>query len=366
MIIHFLFLFLIVLISGFYQKLLDKKVIVINGEITLKSKKNLLSNAILIIIFILMILFIGLRDISIGTDTSTYVSLFWNENFGFSGIEILPSIISYIIRIFSDKYFIYLCILSLICLIGVFSNINKYYFSTQMFLFLYITSYCYLYSTSATRFFCAFSMIMLSFKYMIDNNDRKVLLFLIIASMFHTSALIFIPIYYFTKLKLNHKIMLTVTTWLLVFIICFEIIDISFLFRGELTSKYIYILENRNQIGGFSLFINIAILFFAYFYRPIITFYKKDFDFFIKLQIISIIIEFCSYAYRAIWYFKFPVWFIVPIILLNLKFNRLRKREYFIIYSLIILIYIFYYYWMLKVSLATHNFLEYKFNLMWN
>ena len=98
-----------------------------------------------------------MRNITVGTDTATYVSLFWNHNYTFSNFEIIPQLISRIVGVFTREYSVLLTILSAICLFGVYKNAKNYKFDTEYFLFLYMTSFCYLYSTSAVRFFCAFS-----------------------------------------------------------------------------------------------------------------------------------------------------------------------------------------------------------------
>ena len=155
--------------------------------------------------------------------------------------------ISKLVHVFTDKYFAYLVVLAAISLYGIYYNVKKYKFNTEYFLFLYITSFCYLYCTSAIRFFCAFSIILVSFNYMIKKDDLKVWLMVILASMFHTSAIVFLPIYYMTKSKfLSRNIVFTMI--LLSFIILLnQIIGMRFLLNFSYFQKYSYVFENQNS-----------------------------------------------------------------------------------------------------------------------
>lgn len=366
MVIHFIVLFLAYFFmclsntqKSFYDSnqniLLDEHIMSSNREKKNKKKYFIAS-------FVIMVTFLGLRDITIGTDTATYVSKFLRNDYTYSNIEIMFPILNYIIQIFTSKYYIYLSIIQAIILIGIFYNMKIYSFNREMFIFLYITSFSYIYSSSAMRFFCAFSIIMISFKYMIEREDKKVIMLIIMASLFHTSAIFFIPVYYFSKFKLTPYFV--IFTFLLSNIINISINIIDFeVFLGLLSlDKYTYILDKSNQVGGMSVFINIFILVFIIIYRPIVKIYKKDFDFFVKMHFISMFLDFFTYGYRLVWYFRFPIWFIAPIVLMNLKYNKKRKYEYIIIYTIFIIAYLIYYYILLKTSLHSHNFLNYIFN----
>lgn len=295
-------------------------------------KVKLTSKVLLVVVFIIMTLFVGMRDISIGTDTSTYISLFWNNNYDFSGFEVIPPLVSYFVGILTNKYFVYLMIMQMFVILGVFINVKRYVFPAEYFMFLYITSFCYIYATSAIRFLCALSIILCSFNSMIKKEDKNVFFYVLVASFFHTTALVFLPIYFFTKLKLSSRKFIIIVVGIVIILILTHIVDFSFIFNTKLTQKYEYVIENQNPVGGLSIFVNLGILIFAMFYRPIVKIYREDYDFFIKMHLINIFIDFFSYAYRLTWYFRFPIWFIIPIVLLNLRKNNKRKGEYLIIY----------------------------------
>lgn len=346
--LHFYFLIIVFLIALIYRKL--------------RERNSKYSKLFLFLLFIVMSLFLGLRSINIGTDTQTYISLFWNRNYSFSNLEIIVPLISRIIIMFSNKYFIYLTVLSMISLIGIIKCVKDYKFDTEYFLLLYITSFCFLYSTSAIRFFCSFSIILISFKYMIECNTKKVVFLLLLAMMFHTSAIVFFPIYFFTKFKYTKKNLLLILICGLAFVLFIELFGNHFLFKLKLFEKYSYILNSDSSVGGLSTLMNIAILFFGIVYYNSVEKYKKEYEFFLKMQVFCILIDFVGIAYRIVWFFRFPVWFILPIILENLKIKR--KKDYLILYVIFLVIYLMLYYYYLKYSLDSHNFLNYTFNKM--
>ena len=314
----------------------------------------------LLFAFIVMAIFIGFRTSNIGIDTKYYVMWYQQKNYDFANFEVLLPIISFVIHIFSSKYCVYLLCLSLISLFGIYKCSVHYKFNTELFLFLYITSYCFIYCTSAIRFFCAFSIIIYSFIYMIKKDDLKVLLLILLASMFHLTAIIFIPIYIFTKFKYNKKNIIFLTLILLLFVGISNTIGIDFLLQTRLFSKYEYVLESKNSLGGISFLINSLILLFSFIYYKSIKLYKEDYEFFIKMQLIATALDFIGIASRFIWYFKFPVWFIIPIILINIKSSR--KKDYMLLYILFIIIFSLCYYYYLSHALPDNNFLKYEFN----
>ena len=348
MFIHFLLLYVIFVFAYIYRK---------------RREHNKKSKIILICIFGILNLFIGMRNINIGTDTVTYVALFLEKNYAFSNLEIIPQIISWSVGLITNRYCIYLLILSAISLYGIYKNAMEYEFDTEYFIFLYMTSFCYLYSTSAVRFFCAFSIIMLSFKYMIKKENVKVLLLIFLATLFHSSSIIFVPIYFLTKFRFSWKNLSLLGMFLVLLILLQNIINFGFIYKYTYFSKYEYILENQNSVGGLSVLINFGILLFGVIYYKSIKVYKEEYEFFLKMQVIGMMLDFVGIAYRVIWYFKFPIWFILPIVLKNLKIEK-KVRDYKIIYFCFIIVYSVVYYYMIKNSLDTHNLLTYEFNYM--
>ena len=348
--IHFIFLAIIFLLTLLYKR-------------TKEKNHKILSFVILFTIFILLAAFTGMRDISIGTDTKNYVAMHTTGKWVAENIEFALPIISHATHIFTNKYFVFLIILSIISIIGIIDVLKKNDFNIEIFIYLYITSFCYIYSTSATRFFCAFSIIMLSFKYIIENKKLKAILIILLAMLFHTSAIIFIPIIFITRFKFTKRNLTIFFISLAVATIMIEVFG-SYFFNIGMFQKYSYIEEATNTQIGPSIIINSILLMVSLLFYNKITDYKGEYEFSIKMLIISMFIDLIGIAYRAIWYFRFPAWFIIPIILVNIR--KTDKKTYLALYALTIIMYGCYYYFMLKVSIPSHKLLNYSFNTGFN
>lgn len=349
MIIHFLLLAIIYVLSYFFRK---------------RYPGSLARKVIFVTMSVLLILFIGLRDINVGMDTSNYVSMFRSGDWPASNLEVAFPIIGRITGIITDHYFLFLVVTSAIAIFGVLYSARKYNFDTEIFMFLYITSFCYVYSTSAVRFFCALSVILFAINYMINKKMIKTILLIFLAMLFHTSAILFIPVYFLTLLELNKKNVLLIIILMMSLLLAIEVTGGSGLFGVGIFEKYSYIEQSTNIQFGPSIIINAITLFLAYAYYKDINEYKKEFDFFIKVLIIGSFIDLISIAYRAVWFFKFPSWFIVSILLKNLK-NKDRKA-YYLLYFLTVALYCVYYYMVLASSYSSHHLLDYKFNVELN
>lgn len=158
-------------------------------NLNLKAKKS-----VVYIFLIFLVIFDGLRW-ETGTDWQSYFDVYKNLLNGFQpGFEIGFSTYSYIIRILTENYSIFLLITTFIIYFGIFIPILKitnYSFITLIFL----TSHLPWYSGSlrqmmATVFFC------ISLKYIHERKLKNFLFFILIGSTFHSTIVPFTFIYW--------------------------------------------------------------------------------------------------------------------------------------------------------------------------
>lgn len=348
MIIHYIFLSIVFSLVLLYRKRKEK------------YRGSRINKILFAAIVVSMVLFVGLRDTLIGTDTPTYVTMFETDQWSIDNIEVALPFVGKVIHLFTDRYFIFLTMLSLISLVGIFDVVKNRDFDTEIFIYLYMTSFCYLYSATAIRFFCAFSIILLSFKYMIAQKTLKVLSLILIATLFHTSAVIFIPLYFITRFKYSRKNIMIFIAIIAILSVMIELLGNS-IFNIGVLQKYSYIGSETSFNFGPSIIINIAMLIVALLFHGKIKDYKPEYEFNVKMLIIGSFVDILSIAYRVVWYFRFPVWFIIPIILANTK--KKDAKTYMALYILTLIMFGIYYYYVLSNSLPSHNFLDYRFNL---
>lgn len=224
-------------------------------NVRLQNGKSLeLENIYIFFISSLLIAVLGLRDLSVGIDTTNYYNIFNNiklMNFSQAidvevehGYRLFQFFVG---RVFGD--FQFLLIIVALLFVGVVSYyITKYSQNPLLSYVFFIVFGFYSFAMSTTRQAIAIAIVMLAFRYVIQKNKYKYLLFIFIASLFHVTALIFLPSYWFNKLKFNKKNILLS--------ICIALIVIGF--KEEmiiLLNNYAKNEYNQMETGGKNLYL---------------------------------------------------------------------------------------------------------------
>lgn len=177
------------------------------------SQQKQKSKVPLIVIFLCMVLFAGLRNQSVGTDTMSYVNSFNNlDNRSLSEdfIEILsdePGF--YLLQIFarqiSGNYWVILSVVSGICYAFVLYSIKRHSENRILSLFIYITFGYYTFCFNASRQAIALSIYLLALPSLYKRNFIKYSIFVCVAALFHKTVLIAIPLYFLFIMKYSWK-----------------------------------------------------------------------------------------------------------------------------------------------------------------
>lgn len=190
-------------------------------NISIKSTSNLTIKRYNIIFFLSMvpiIILIGLRNISVGYDTSAYVEVFFR-------------VLSDSLRV-SDSEWLSVGYIFLCKIIGFFSNdsyvLYNLTFATLTVYFLYksiwensknpvfsifiLFSTCLVYQAfNQSRQMLAISMMLYAWKYIEKKQIKKYLLMCLLAFSIHKSALVMLPFYWISKIKINKKTLIKYT-----------------------------------------------------------------------------------------------------------------------------------------------------------
>ena len=175
-----------------------------------KPKDNIIPVALTLI---LMILFAGLRNQSVGTDTMAYVKTFAKSHTAqLDGdiYEMLKSepgyfILQKISGMFSTNYGILLCTIATICYSLVIKTILKLSDNKVLSLFIYITLGYYTFCFNAARQALALSIYLLAIPCIMNRHFMKYAIIVCIAALFHKSVLIALPLYVIFKLEFSWK-----------------------------------------------------------------------------------------------------------------------------------------------------------------
>lgn len=245
----------------------------------------------------------GLRDITIGTDTSYYVNMFqrdlsYSEWFD-QGIEIGFVTLIKLFQFFGvDKYWIILTFFSLLFNFLVITSIYKMREGVLFSLISFFTfSFIYILQFNVLRQALALSFFIYSIPYILKNENKKAYFFIFLAFSFHVSAIIlFVMPYLKRKLENNFFKYICIST-LLIFIYGFlskYIINYMVLFTGA--SRYENYLDrvDGDNLGLSLLFILYSGLFIlaTIFFRYTNLNKNNEFKFFFFLLYLSILLNF--------------------------------------------------------------------------
>lgn len=317
--------------------------------------KNFRTNFLLLFLCYTPTLIIATIRYGIGTDYFTYIEIFNDVSSRFSlslifhyyqePLNIITYYISYII--FKNEigmFFLY----SLMTLVFISKGIEYYKkeISLSLSIFIYYMVFYHI-SFNAMRQMIAISIIFYSFKYILNKDFKRYLLFVIIAFLFHNSALIAISFYFLCPLKRKkensvfHILFYSIMVLSPVIIPIFMSLIYRIISAFGIYNEYLSMKSNINYL--FLLYI-IPILFIMILYRNSVLRLNYRFELFYKLMFIQIPIQimgnYIRYIDRLAVYVSISQIIIIPYIIKNVN----NKRDKMALTIGIILWYLCYYF----------------------
>lgn len=276
-----------------------------------------------------------------GTYKYIFNTLHYNTNSSIKNLEIGFAAINKIVGLFTKDYVYLLMVVALITIISIFFCLRKNTKCFGLSIFLFIIIGLYFESMCAVRQFLAIPFFIISLKYIYQKKFYKYLLCLLFGSLFHTSILFLIPLYFLYDIKLNFTKVL--------FIFIFLWIGSSYLFEVikdiiEYTpqySKYLSTISDKAD-PEISLIIVFAI-------SSIISYFTRNKDkklnFFFNSMImgltLSILCTNIGYLERFLLYFKIIVVIFLPYSLKMFSINKYKKMISFSIYLILFFYFIY-------------------------
>lgn len=187
------------------------------GVITKLSEKYEKSDNIIVAIAVLILFFFAaMRSVYIGADTRQYCSHFlklaetpWADfsiyrNSYYGGLELGYKVFNKLLSIFKDQQTI--TIANSVLQIGLIAIvIYKQSKDKWLSIFLYFSFCFYQAALNLTPSSYVSYFLFLTFPYIKDKKLMKFLVFIGIGMLFHTSAIFFLPLYFFSKVEINKK-----------------------------------------------------------------------------------------------------------------------------------------------------------------
>ena len=237
----------------------------------------------------IIIFFSAIRSLTVGTDTSSYYEWYqtlFNNDSTLSNLILInlndnePAFvfINFIFVFFNFNYFIALSVYSTIFwTISYFSfkNERKYIYLT---IFFFITTGILFFTFNAVRQSLALCLVFYSVKFIFNKKFLPFSFLILLASLFHFSAILLIPIYFVNRLN-----QVTRNTWIVAFVVSL-FFPISLLFKpiywliDFFPSYGGYLISSRfteAKLISLGVVYQILLGFLAIFYYPIVATDKK-------------------------------------------------------------------------------------------
>lgn len=328
-------------------------------------------NIITIIALIIPILLATVRY-NVGTDYFNYMREFNNVN-NISFYEYLSSngifeignfTINKIANIFNN-YTIVLAINSILALIPIYvsinNHINKIKISVAISMFIYLCIYFPLSLNLMTQFI-AIGFVAIAYKYIFEKEPLKFTVMIFIASLFHTTALIILPIYFLWNKKKDRII----SKWkvFVVILICLTIVlNYQVILQwvsniGPFNDYAIYV-EARTKGANKDIYIKLLLFIIVFIFRKKLIKIDKRNELYILLIGLNLIIGLTGYT--SPWIKRIAIYFeITQIFILPSFINFMRNKRDRSIIVLIICLYSIFYFILVYYILRQANIIPYR------
>lgn len=323
------------------------------------TRNKVLFKIFISISFFILFFIFAYRNFS-AIDDLSYVRIFNNvningllEHFKNTKLELGYLLLNKIILLFTDNYLFMQLISSFIPLFLFYyafvKNRNNINLSMAVFLFITLI-YFKMLSTGLVRMFISMGIVINSYKYIYEKNNKKFIILILIASLFHYSALFMFILEYFFISKRDIKKKSNSFIVLVLFAIPIGFMFISKVLVPILGSRYI----KYGIIGKFTLslssFDTLPILILLIIYgKKVKDENKNKYKLFISIFSLSSIISFYSGMVpvgRLVFYTNIALFLVAPMISQSMKNNKDR-----IIFDAIMILYGFVYVYFTQFTL---------------
>lgn len=272
------------------------------GFSSLLSKTNIQNRVIKLFLVIFPPVVLAMFRYNVGYDYNSYIEAFNNAyDMTFESIikgyevgdPIAYYLITKIVTIFNSER-VYLMILAILSLIPGISYILQDWENKEakpMMVFMYLFS-PFIFSLSASKQGIALSFLMLSIKYVYDRKIIKFSLCTLVAFLFHSTAIVFFPVYFFIN---NKREIGTLKKIVIIVASLFVIMNLQWILSGFMGGRYetyaLDFVEGRNRTFWLYAFISVVFLFIR---KKLIAIDKRN-DLLIIMMIIGAICQYLGF-----------------------------------------------------------------------
>ncbi len=320
--------------------------------------------------FAVLVLLPGLRDASVGTDTSSYGYYFERDYLQFSDLLSRDYLLDkesgfYLIAatagLIAHQYWVLFIMIAIVAVFCHLLSIYRYSINPVLSLFVFVTLGYYTFFFNGARQGLACAVYTLSFGALMQGKFWKYALWVFIAALFHRSVVIALPLYFLFRIPYSLKLLLAMVALAIVCTLTFD----SLLNLGVLISSRYALYQTLQATGAqmLTLFSVCLCLFFLLFRSFVSVEERKIYDIFLNMfmfgSTIYIIVLFSS-GYveltRIAAYFQVTSIFLWPII-----FGSIRRSipKGFLFAAFIVGHLVYFYLFLSKIG----NLTPYLFNV---
>lgn len=287
---------------------------------------------------IIVFLVIGLRGVTVGADTLVYKSLYdssyiWGPNeFGYTWLT----------RICNGagvSFSFFLVIVATFCAICFYMFVSKYSEDYTYSLIIFVGLGNFTMFMTGLRQTIAISIVTLAFLAMMKNKWYFFFLLVLLASTFHYSAIVILPIYLLKFIRLNRKsiLVIAISIWGVLILFGNEIFNAMNKYFPEQYADSLISIAGKYSSNFLVIAIEISIFFFCWFCLS----YKKDNDviwnILLVFQVITVGLQLQAQSSlqigRIMYYFD-----VAKIVLIPKAITRVKKDEIFILKVIILVL----------------------------
>jgi len=292
------------------------------------------------LITIVLIFLAGFRGLTVGRDTDQYSEIFDSikgHSLSFclkdSTVEYGYTVFQYVVVNLGGNYQIFLLLTAALTLFPVGYVIYKYskhpWISFLIFIsFPIFTTLAF----SALRQGIAFGFILFAFHFSQKNQLYSYLLCLIFAYFFHATALIFLPVYWISKIKLTNKV---IFVSIVLMVIGYLLKEVLFVYLNS-QARITYEVEDAGGDNMYLFFV--AIVLFSFIYRKYAMDNYSSNAIYLYMIILSVVIwPLCSAnpgLFRLTFYFNFFLVFYVSNFIYSIR-NTITKKAAVILFVVV-------------------------------
>lgn len=344
--------------------------IVIVLAVVAKKVRNdkILYYTVISFVYLLLVLFAGLRDSSVGTDTNNYIGMFGSSILTdstvleYSGsLELGYVLLQKFVLLFTNEYWL---LLTVIAMVSVFFYLRTIYVLSENYgvsIFIFITLGTYLFFFNGARQGLAAAIFSFAVIAAVNGSYKKYYFWILIAFFFHKSVIVAAPFYYFIRQKYSFKnLAILIGAIFVLVLLLYQLLSFLPEAMYERYNEY----TERGAEGGYLLTMFYVIIWiFSVFMRNFIPNSKKvRYDIYLNLStIFTSIFVFVTLFGQDVNLLRLSLYFSLGNILIwPMIFNVLRGyMKYIVLLAFSVVHILFFYIYINKMA----NLVPYTFNL---